>query len=95
MKPFERSNNKRRSESIIKVRKFKVKRGRRATKNSMSIALDPTCLIHGLKMSKHQCLFCCLCFKTLTVDECHVLPDGTKEDVCNDCAQAEESHGKT
>lgn len=37
MKPFERSNNKRRSDSIIKVRKFKVKRGRKPTKEFKDI----------------------------------------------------------
>lgn len=54
---------------------------------------DWTCLIHGKKMSEHPpygCLYCCLCFKDLTPEECHVLPDGTKEDVCNECAKYEE-----
>ncbi|MCK9468407.1 MAG: hypothetical protein M0Q49_03225 [Porticoccaceae bacterium] len=51
--------------------------------------IDPTCLFHGKKLSEHQCLVCCLCYKDLTVEECHVLPDGTKEDVCNPCAEHE------
>jgi hypothetical protein len=50
---------------------------------------DPVCVIHGKRRSEHDCLYCCLCFKTLTVEECHVLPDGTREDVCVDCATEE------
>jgi hypothetical protein len=53
--------------------------------------LDPTCLLHGRKLSEHDCLYCCLCFRDLTPEECHVLPGGMKEDVCNACAQAEEA----
>ncbi len=59
--------------------------------------LDPVCLFHGLKASEHPlgfCLFCCLCFKTLTIEECHDLPDGGKEDVCNECAEFEEEQRK-
>jgi len=52
--------------------------------------IDPVCLIHGKKMSEHVCLYCCLCFRDLTPDECHVRPDGMKEDVCNECAACEE-----
>jgi hypothetical protein len=48
--------------------------------------IDPVCLMHGRKMSEHDCLYCCLCFCPLTPDECHVTEDGIKEDVCNDCA---------
>jgi hypothetical protein len=51
---------------------------------------DAYCLIHGLKHSEHHCLFCCLCFKTLTVEECHVGADGVKEDICVECAEMEE-----
>lgn len=54
--------------------------------------IDPTCLIHGKKWSEHElgfCLYCCLCFKSLTPDECHVLPNGKKEDVCKPCATKE------
>jgi hypothetical protein len=51
--------------------------------------IDPVCLIHGKKASEHECLYCCLCFRTMTIDECHVLPSGAKEDVCEDCAKAE------
>lgn len=54
--------------------------------------IDPTCLIHGKKMSEHDCLYCCLCFKSLTPEECHVLPDGQKEDVCIPCAAKEKAH---
>lgn len=58
----------------------------------MSAAFDWTCLIHGKKMSEHPpygCLYCCLCFCDLTPDTCHVRSDGTKEDICNPCAEQE------
>ena len=54
--------------------------------------IDPVCLHHGKKMSEHElgfCLYCCLCFKTLTIEECNVLDDGKKEDVCKPCAKKE------
>lgn len=51
--------------------------------------IDPVCLFHGKRRSEHHCLYCCLCFKTLTVEECHQLPDGTREDVCDECAEFE------
>ena len=54
--------------------------------------IDPYCLIHGKKMSEHDlgfCLYCCLCFKSLTPDECNVTADGKKEDVCKPCAEKE------
>ena len=53
---------------------------------------DPVCASHGKRWSEHEtgrCLYCCLCFKTLTVEECHLLPDGSREDVCNECAALE------
>jgi hypothetical protein len=28
--------------------------------------IDPVCLFHGQKLSEHECLYCCLCFKVLT-----------------------------
>lgn len=54
--------------------------------------IDPVCLTHGRPRSTHFCVQCCLCFKDLTLEECHQLPDGTREDVCDDCAKAEEEH---
>lgn len=60
----------------------------------MEKVIDPVCLLHGLKKSEHLCLYCCLCFRDLTPDECHVLSDGTKEDVCNECAAEEERRMK-
>lgn len=51
--------------------------------------IDPVCLIHGKRMSEHDCLYCCLCFEPLTPEQCHVLSDGTKEDVCKECAKLE------
>jgi hypothetical protein len=56
------------------------------------VNIDPVCLHHGLRWSQHEggrCLFCCLCFRTLTAEECHQLPDGTREDVCDECAEYE------
>lgn len=50
---------------------------------------DCTCLVHGKKMSEHVCLYCCLCFKSLTILECNVCEDGHREDVCNPCAKKE------
>lgn len=52
--------------------------------------IDPVCLMHGKKMSEHVCLYCCLCFKNLTPEECYVREDGVKEDVCEDCAAREQ-----
>jgi hypothetical protein len=52
-------------------------------------SVDPVCLVHGMRLSEHRCLYCCLCFKTLTVEECHVRPDGKREDVCDECAAYE------
>lgn len=51
--------------------------------------IDPVCLIHGKKMSEHHCLYCCLCFKSLTIDECNINEMGAREDVCRQCAQEE------
>ena len=51
--------------------------------------IDPVCLIHQKRMSEHDCLYCCLCFKPLEVGECHLLPDGSRENVCEKCAARE------
>lgn len=51
--------------------------------------LDPVCIFHGKRWSEHHCLYCCLCFKTLTLEECHVRSDGKREDVCEECAEHE------
>jgi hypothetical protein len=59
--------------------------------------MDPYCAIHGKRWSEHpggRCLYCCLCFRPLTPEECHVLPDGTREDVCVPCAEAEALPGR-
>lgn len=54
------------------------------------LEFDPVCLVHGKKMSEHYCLYCCLCFKPLTFEECHIKDNGEREDVCEDCAAQEE-----
>ncbi len=51
--------------------------------------IDPVCLVHGLKYSEHQCLFCCLCFKSLVLEECALDAEGNKEDVCVPCSDEE------
>ena len=51
--------------------------------------IDPICILHAKKMSEHVCLYCCLCFKDLTPEECHIREDGRKEDVCEECAERE------
>ena len=55
----------------------------------METRIDPVCAIHGKRMSEHECLYCCLCFKSLTREECSYLPDGTQTDVCVPCALEE------
>lgn len=57
---------------------------------------DSVCLAHGKRQSEHeynQCLYCALCFKQLTLEECNVLADGRREDVCVPCAKEELRHG--
>ena len=51
--------------------------------------IDPVCLMHGKKMSKHTCLYCCLCWKDLTPEDCNITENGKKEDVCKGCARKE------
>lgn len=52
--------------------------------------VDPTCTLHGKRFSEHdggRCLYCCICFKPLTPDDCAVDRVGEKWDVCKgDCA---------
>jgi len=50
--------------------------------------IDPVCLVHGKKMSEHDCLYCCLCFRDLKPEDCNVR-NGRREDVCVPCATAE------
>lgn len=51
--------------------------------------IDPTCIFHGKRASEHICLVCCFCYRELAPGECHELPDGSREDVCNKCAELE------
>lgn len=53
------------------------------------MSVDPVCLFHGKRRSEHHCLYCCLCFETLTPDECYVDAAGVKWDVCVECAAHE------
>lgn len=55
----------------------------------MTDNIDPVCLVHGLRMSEHDCLYCCLCFEPLTFEQCNILPSGEREDVCVECAKME------
>jgi len=52
-------------------------------------ALDPVCVFHGKRHSEHYCLYCCLCFRDLTPDECWQDESGQKWDVCLDCKAQE------
>jgi hypothetical protein len=48
-------------------------------------SVDPVCAIHGKRWSDHEggrCLYCCICFRSLTPDECAVDRDGQKWDLC-------------
>lgn len=52
---------------------------------------DPVCLHHGMRWSEHEfgrCLYCEVCFKPLTPDECATDSDGEKWNVCKgECAK--------
>ncbi len=56
--------------------------------------IDPVCVIHGKKVSEHACLYCCMCFVSLTPEECSTNAAGIKEDVCMPCALNERLVGK-
>lgn len=64
----------------------------RIRKKGLPEMIDPTCLFHGKKKSEHVCLYCSLCYKDLTPEECNLLPNGERESVCIPCAQKEASH---
>jgi hypothetical protein len=54
--------------------------------------IDPFCAHHGKRWSEHEggrCLFCCICFSSLTPGDCATDSKGQKWDVCadGDCAQ--------
>ena len=59
--------------------------------SSGTLVYDYVCLFHGKKLSEHFCLYCCLCFKTMTLDECNVNEEGKKEDICKECATREKA----
>lgn len=45
----------------------------------------PVCALHG---KQHKCLYCCICFKPLTPEECAVDNAGQKWDCCpGECAR--------
>jgi hypothetical protein len=48
--------------------------------------IDPVCLFHGKRLSEHVCLYCCLCFMTLTPEQCYEDAERQKWDVCVPCA---------
>jgi len=53
---------------------------------------DPTCAFHGKPWSEHdggQCLYCVICFSTLTYETCYVASDGAKYDICTTCGPRE------
>lgn len=52
--------------------------------------IDLVCLVHGLKMSEHQCVYCCLCFTSLKIEECSIDEEsGKPQDVCIPCQEKE------
>jgi hypothetical protein len=56
------------------------------------MTLDPVCAIHGKRWSEHdggRCLYCCICYRPLTHDECAVDGDGDRWDVCAGACAAE------
>lgn len=55
----------------------------------MNEPIDPVCLIHGKKRSEHQCLYCCLCYVSLTLEQCNINEQGQRENVCVPCATQE------
>ncbi len=58
---------------------------------SERIDIDPYCAFHGIRQSEHElgrCLYCCICFKILSADECAVDSEGQKWDACKgQCAK--------
>ena len=59
------------------------------SEKSQSASLDPVCAFHGKRLSEHECLYCCICFETLTRDQCHRGEDGQPWDICEPCWLAE------
>ena len=51
---------------------------------------DPVCAFHGKRKSERDCLYCCLCFETITPEQCATEPDGTRVDVCTSCYDQEQ-----
>jgi hypothetical protein len=54
--------------------------------------IDPTCAFHGIKWSEHEygkCLYCCICFTTLTFETCATDKSGDKTDICQPCYDEE------
>lgn len=52
----------------------------------------PVCAFHGKTADEHEfgrCLYCCLCFETLTPGDCWQDENGGKWDVCVPCREAE------
>ena len=47
--------------------------------------MKPVCAFHNKRTSEHTCLYCCLCFKTLTPGQCATDSTGAKIDVCKTC----------
>lgn len=51
--------------------------------------LDPTCTMHGRKLSEHACLYCCICFEDITEETAWQDEAGQKWDVCRPCGEKE------
>jgi hypothetical protein len=51
--------------------------------------IDPVCAFHGKRASEHVCLYCCLCFETMTPEECWRDEAGQRWDVHPACHESD------
>lgn len=52
--------------------------------------IDPMCAFHRKRWSEHDCLYCCLCFRSdLTPEDCWEDENGVKWDNCKECKEYE------
>lgn len=54
----------------------------------MADPIDPVCLIHLKRRSEHECLYCALCYSSMTPDECWVDENGIRWNVHDECQRA-------
>lgn len=64
----------------------------------MAKQIDPVCALHGKRWSEHKsgrCLYCCICFRLLTEDDCATDKEGQKWDVCKGSCAIQAGLGET